>query len=230
MNAAKMTSSTVELPLSGELSRQMDAIYSLRDEADIPWFSAEIPAELTELAESGWVGPCRALDLGCGTGMYAIWFAQRGFEMTGADLSEEAVRTARKHAEESGANCRFIAADLCTSIEGLGERSFDFAYDWEVLHHIAPVQRSAYLANVRRLLRTGAKYYSASFSIEDPQFGGSGSIRTTPIGTRLYFSSLAELRALYAPLFVIESLEVITVHGKRGDHKLAAAHLLVPGI
>lgn len=228
MSEERQSPSPVDVPLSGELRRQMDAIYALRDETDIPWFSAEIPAELKGLAESGWVDPCRAMDLGCGTGMYAIWFALRGFEMTGADLSEEAVRIARKHAEESGANCRFIAADLCTSIEGLGERSADFAYDWEVLHHIAPGQRSAYLANVRRLLRPGAKYYSASFSIEDPQFGGSGSIRATPLGTRLYFSSLPELRALYEPLFVIESLELVTVHGKRGDHMLAAARLLVP--
>ena len=41
--------------------------------------------ELVELVEKGNLTPCRAIDLGCGTGANAIFLAQQGFDTTGVD-------------------------------------------------------------------------------------------------------------------------------------------------
>ena len=73
--------------------------------------------------------------------------------------------------------------------------------------------------NVSKLLNRGALYLSVSFSETDPQFGGTGKFRTTPIGTTLYFSSESELQDLISPLFIIHELKTIEVSGRFGPHR-----------
>ncbi|MBI2830315.1 MAG: class I SAM-dependent methyltransferase, partial [Chloroflexi bacterium] len=58
--------------------------------------------ELVSLVEGGRIKPCRAIDLGCGTGANAIYLAQHGFDVTGIDFSEAAIEKARARAEEAG--------------------------------------------------------------------------------------------------------------------------------
>ncbi|MDD1670461.1 MAG: class I SAM-dependent methyltransferase, partial [Methanomicrobiales archaeon] len=73
-------------------------------------------------------------------------------------------------------------------------------------------------------LNPGAIYFSVCFSEEDSQFGGTGKIRRTQIGTVLYFSSESEIRELFSPYFSIEDVRTITVPGKFGSHR--AVYLL----
>lgn len=57
----------------------------------------------------------RVLDLGCGEGGDAIWLAQQGWDVTGADISPSAVRRARDAAAAAGldeSRIRFLAVDL----------------------------------------------------------------------------------------------------------------------
>jgi hypothetical protein len=95
---------------------------------------------------------------------------------------------------------------------------FDFAYDWEFLHHIFPEDRETYIRNVHKITNPGATYFSVCFSEDDPQFGGSGKYRKTRIGTTLYFSSESELKDLVSPYFRIRELKTIEVGGKFGSH------------
>ena len=46
--------------------------------------------------------PGIALDVGCGEGADAVWLAERGWRVTGADLSAVAIERARTHAGEAG--------------------------------------------------------------------------------------------------------------------------------
>ena len=82
-----------------------------------------------------------------------------------------------------------------------------------------PEDREKYAKNVFTLLNPGATYLSVCFSEEDPQFGGTGKVRRTPIGTVLYFSSESEIRELFAPYFILSELKTITVTGKFGPHR-----------
>jgi len=114
--------------------------------------------------------------------------------------SSEAIRIATENARRQGARCRFIVADLIGDLHEVQEH-FDFAFDWEFLHHVFPEDRENYVRNVAGILNRGAPYLSVSFSETDPQFGGTGKFRTTPIGTTLYFSSESEIRDLFFSLF-----------------------------
>src|SRR5215475_8599392 len=50
------------------------------------------------IGEEDYVGK-QVLDAGCGTGEYSCWFASRGAQVTGIDLSDGSLNEARAYAE-----------------------------------------------------------------------------------------------------------------------------------
>jgi cyclopropane fatty-acyl-phospholipid synthase-like methyltransferase len=196
----------------------IDGIYRRIPLAKIPWNIETPPGALVGLVKRGKVKPCRTIDLGCGAGNYAIYLAGLGFDVTGVDSSPTAIRFAREKAEKLGVACHFIVADLLGDLHEV-QGKFNFGYDYELLHHFMPENRETYAKNVASLLNPDATYLSVCFSDEDPQFGGSGKIRETPVGTVLYFSSESEIRDLFSPYFRIQELRTIEVAGKYGPHR-----------
>jgi SAM-dependent methyltransferase len=197
----------------------IDRIYRTMPLAKIPWICEMLPEPITRLLEDDMVGPCRTIDLGCGTGNYAICLAAMGFDVLGVDSSKTAIAIARNQAMQRGAMCRFIVADLLGDLHEV-PGTFEFAFDWELLHHIFPEDRETYIKNVHRLLRPEGTYFSACFAESDPQFGGTGKFRTTTIGTKLYFSSEEEIHDLVSPYFTIRELRTVEVAGKYGPHNV----------
>ncbi len=195
----------------------MDDIYRKLAPEEIPWNIEEPPAVLVDLVARGKVQPCKSLDLGCGTGHYAIYLAGKGFEVTGVDISPTAIGIARDNARKKGARCHFITADVLGDLKEL-PGTFGFAYDWGLLHHLLPEQRTTYIQNVYGKLKAKGRYLSLCFSEQDPQFGGAGKYRKTSLGTLLYFSSEEELRDLFEPYFHIAELKTIRISGKFAPH------------
>lgn len=207
-----------------DLEQQMESIYRETPLDQIPWNIEDPPALLANLVHEKTILPCSAVDLGCGAGNYATWLALQGFRVTGIDLSARAVDLAAERARRLGADCTFRAADLR---QGPGDLAgaFDFAFDWEVLHHVFPEDRPAYLRSVQRMLRPGGKYLSVCFSEKDPAFDSTAKYRTTPLGTVLYFTSESEARALFLKWFRIIELGTVETEGKYGVHRSIAALL-----
>jgi len=202
----------------------MDEIYRKLSPEQIPWNVEEPPDALVALLDAGRVRPCRAIEFGCGLGNYTRYLGTRGFEVTGVDISPTAIGFAREQAVKKRLPCTFIAADVLGDLHEV-EGMFGFAFDWELLHHLFPEQRTKYVENVYRKLGPGGSYLSLCFSEQDPQFGGTGKYRTTRLGTVLYFSSEAELRDLFEPFFRIEELKTVRVKGKPGDHSAVYAFM-----
>jgi cyclopropane fatty-acyl-phospholipid synthase-like methyltransferase len=202
----------------------MDDIYRKIPPDKIPWNMEEPPEALVELLERGKVRPYKTVDFGCGTGNYAVYLAGMGFDVTGVDISPAAIRMAEETATKKGVNCRFIAADVSGDLSEL-EETFDFAYDWELLHHLFPEQRKKYIENVHTKLNEKGCYLSVCFSEEDPHFGGSGKYRETPIGTVLYFSTEDELKTLFEPYFHIDELSTVRISGKGDPHPAIRAFM-----
>ena len=195
----------------------MDRIYQNVPLDAIPWNIGTPPDALVELVQGGTIRPCRTIDLGCGTGNYALYLAGLGFDVTGVDSARTAITIATENAKKKNISCRFIVADLLGDLAEV-HGTFDFAYDWEFLHHVYPSDREKYVRNVYHLLTQGASYFSVCFSEKDPQFGGAGKFRKTRMGTTLYFSSEPELKALFSPYFEIRQLKSIRIGGKYGTH------------
>lgn len=174
------------------------------------WTSTTPSEEIVELIETGKIKPCKCLDSGCGEGFYSIYLASRGFEATGIDLSENAIKYAKQNAEKAGVKVNFIAMDIL-DLDKLNEK-FDFIFEWALLHHVMPEKRKKYVENISKLLNKGGKYLSVCFNIKDRKFGADKELRIVPkgsraiIGGKLYFSSLQELKELFNLHFkIIES-------------------------
>ena len=202
---------------------QMEKIYSSMPPEQIPWNIEFAPEILRHIVETGKVKPCRAIELGCGTGNYVIYLSGRGFEVIGVDISKAAIEIAQNSAAEKRVNCNFISADVLGDMSEV-QGTYDFAYDWEMLHHIFPLEREKYINNVCRLLNPEGLYLSVCFSEESSQFG-VGKYRKTPLDTVLYFSSEDEMRELFKPLFKIEELKTVDIEGKFNTHKAIYAFL-----
>jgi len=200
------------------IKEQMNKIYSNKDLNNIPWNVETVPSILQDLVRSKILSPCKIIELGCGMGNYLRYFSKIGFNATGVDISDKAIDIARILAQKAGVKCEFIEADVLGNMSDIKSK-YDFAYDWELLHHIFPEDRNKYIENVYRLLTIQGRYMSVCFSEANTQFGGVGKYRKTPIGTVLYFSNEAEIESLFSRLFSIVELKPVDIQGKQGVHK-----------
>ena len=96
--------------------------------------------------------PGKILDLGCGTGWTSLFMARRGYDVTGQDISEEALDMARQFvADQSFAGTlRFVAGDYEGS-DADGE--YDAAVFYDSLHHAE--DEKAAIACAYRALKPG---------------------------------------------------------------------------
>jgi len=121
---------------------------------DTPWETGQPSSELQCVLVEADIQPCRALELGCGTGASAVWLAQQGFEVTALDLSQLAIDRARQRGNEAGVGINFIIADVLKPPAEL-TGPFDFIFDRGCYHVVRREDVTAYLATVRSLTRPG---------------------------------------------------------------------------
>jgi SAM-dependent methyltransferase len=95
------------------------------------------------------------LEVGCGIGVDSIQLARCGFEVTGVDLTESALRIAEEFARvrDVGVDFRIANAEALD----FADESFDAVYSFGVLHHTPDI--AAAVAEVRRVLKPGGRAY-----------------------------------------------------------------------
>lgn len=129
----------------------------------MPWESGP-RVELVNLVQSGRIQPCRAIDLGCGTGANAIYLAQCGFDVTGVDFASAAITKARRRATTIGAPVSFAVDDLTNLQVVTG--AFDFLVDYGTFDDLSPDGRDRYLASLCALSHAGSRYLLWCFEYE----------------------------------------------------------------
>lgn len=180
-----------------------------RSSGPAAWWEAAYAAGKTPFdcdAPLGWVeelfarGEIRGsvLDAGCGGGHNAIWLAERGHEVVGADISPTAIGRAREKAAARGVAVTFIAGDLC-ELAGFDGR-FDTVVDIGCFHSVRGEEdRARYAAALRRACRPGARLHLRAFSDKNaPKAIGAHTAPRVPE---------AELRAAFARGWRIDALE-----------------------
>jgi SAM-dependent methyltransferase len=104
----------------------------------------------------------QAVDLGCGTGGRTLELAARGWEVTGVDQVELALRRAR--ARPGADAVRFVVGDV-TDLAACGVRDgVDFFLDAGCLHSLSPDQRAACARSVTSVAAPGASLLSFCFA------------------------------------------------------------------
>lgn len=100
----------------------------------------------------------KLLDLGCGTGLHALAFARRGWDVAGIDLSPEMIARAKARAEQTGLSIPFRQGD---AREAGPEHDFDAVVS---LFHVASYQTSrdtlaAMFRTAHAALRPGGVFF-----------------------------------------------------------------------
>jgi SAM-dependent methyltransferase len=190
--------------------------YNLMYRFGAPWEGAD-RGELRRLVADGRCAPAtlrrpgapaaRAIDLGCGAGGVSVELAEAGFEVTGVDFSDVALRKARAAAERRGLGpdrVRFLAGDLTAGrIDGV-EGPFDLLVDYGTLDDLPAAGRRALAAYVTGIARTGARFFLFAFAgnPEDlPRFSFGGPSRSFPGLVP------GEVERLFAAAWRVEAIE-----------------------
>lgn len=85
----------------------------------------------------------QALDLGCGSGIWSVHLAARGWQVTGIDIVSKAIRQSRDRAQTADVEAQFIQGDV-TALRAAGvEPGFQFIVDFECFNHLNDSQREA---------------------------------------------------------------------------------------
>ncbi len=89
----------------------------------------------------------RILDAGCGAGRDAVYFAEKGFNVIGIDLSKEMLEAAKKRA-----NADFRVGDVRKT--GFDDDSFDGVWCYNTLLHLDKEDVHAALKEFARILKS----------------------------------------------------------------------------
>jgi SAM-dependent methyltransferase len=122
---------------------------------DTPWDTGRPSSELERVIVDEKIGPCAALDLGCGTGTNAVWLAGLGFDVTAIDLSANAIDRGRMKKATAGARVRFLVGDVLDPPEDL-VGPFDFFLDRGCYHIVRKLGLVAYQRTIERITRSGS--------------------------------------------------------------------------
>ena len=141
-------------------------------------------------------GGCRlrthALDLGCGSGVHAVFLAREGFRVTAVDFSETGVANTR----EKLAAQNLTAEVRCSSLFALDfpERTFDLVLCIGVIETMPPDSSARALSRLRPLLRAGARGLFL--------FAAADDFRVATVGTDgLHGYTRPEVEEIFLPHF-----------------------------
>lgn len=153
----------------------------------MPWYNKGLDADLENALDTAKITKGRFLDLGTGPGTQAIHLASRGFEVTGADLSENAISKARKLSDK----VNFIVDDILNS--KLGNKQFDYVFDRGCFHVLPVKERQKYVKEIKRILNDSGILFLKCFSIKETRDNGPHRF------------SKHEIKDIFGKDFVIES-------------------------
>ena len=109
----------------------------------------------------------RMVELGCGNGRDAVFFAGRELQVTALDMSREAIAQLRSR---NIANAEFLCGDFVNSNVHQPD-SYDYAYSRFTIHSINRNQEQVLLNNLFRGLRPNGKLFIEVRGVNDPLFG-----------------------------------------------------------
>ena len=148
-----------------------------------PWDIGRPQKEFVELVRSGEITGS-VLDIGCGTGEHALFFAGEGHDVWGVDATPLAIQKAQEKAKKRGLPVHFLVLDAL-DLSRL-TRKFDTATDSGLFHTLSDEDRPVFVDNLAAVLSPAGKYFMLCFSELEP--GGYGPRRITEREIRDSFS------------------------------------------
>lgn len=93
----------------------------------------------------------KVLDIGCGEGKDAVFFARNGYDVTGIEISEAGLNKAKRLVDDAGVGIKLIKADIR---EYRLDTSYDILFSNGVLNCIKPEMRDEIFDNYKKYTST----------------------------------------------------------------------------
>jgi len=133
---------------------------------NIPWDIGRPDYNLVDVINQTPITPCKALDIGCGTGDTSIWLAKNGFDVLGTDTSELAVKIAGEKAIKNNVKCKFLYSDILR--DRLPVKSFRFVFDRGCFHTFDLMsERKRFAKNVAEVIEKDGIWLSLIGNADD---------------------------------------------------------------
>jgi SAM-dependent methyltransferase len=126
------------------------------DLAEHPPYAGKL-LELVAREEEGREPPYGgALDIGTGSAVWAIRLARRGWEVTGVDIVEKALKRARERADREGVEMRILKGDATALTDSQVGSGFQLLLDTGTFHGLDDTEREAMAREVSAVAAPGA--------------------------------------------------------------------------
>ena len=139
-----------------------------------PWDIGRPQKEFVELVRSGEITGS-VLDIGCGTGEHALFFAAEGYDVWGIDSAPLAIEKAQEKAVKRGLPVHFCVLDALDLAQL--NRKFDTATDSGLFHTLSDEDRPLFVDNLAAVIAPAGNYFMLCFSDLEP--AGYGPRRIT---------------------------------------------------
>lgn len=159
------------------------------------------------------------LDLGCGLGRHAIYFARKGFRVSALDLSQYGVDHLKKWACGEGLNVRAVAADMLDM--PFDDSSFDCLLAYHSMHHTDGAGIRRVISGIGRVLRPGGECYLTIASMDNPAYSdpantvvdGNVRVKTQGIeaGIPHFYASEDDIRTLFSGFEILTLRHVVDI-------------------
>lgn len=103
------------------------------------------------------LGFFRFLDIGCGLGRHSVYMADKGFDVTGADISEFAAEHLKKWAKRLGLKVEAVVSDMFDL--PFKDNEFDCVMAYNSVYHTDTEGFGRALEEVRRVLKPGGELF-----------------------------------------------------------------------
>ena len=108
--------------------------------------------------------PLKVLDIGCGEGKNAVFFARNGYDVTAFDISNAGIEKTKQLADKSNVYVRAFKADI---LDFRLDTSYDILFSSGVLHYIRPDYRNDIINNYKQFTNTNGLHVLNVF-VEKP--------------------------------------------------------------
>lgn len=98
------------------------------------------------------VKPLRVLDIGCGEGKDAVFFARNGYAVSAFDVAESGLNKGRSLAAKCGVHINFFRADVNDFVP---EEKYDIIFSSGVFHYIHPEKRVSFIESLKNATNPG---------------------------------------------------------------------------
>jgi len=143
--------------------------FTQRYQGQSPWDIGRPQPALAALEAEGLIRGA-VLDVGCGTGENALFFAGHAHETWGVDIVADAIDAARDKARKRGLKAEFRVLSAL-KLDSLG-RTFETVVDSGLFHSFGDDERVCFVSRLAMVLQPGGRYVMLCRSDRDTDWDG----------------------------------------------------------